>query len=512
MNYAITVITSICILLILNHEYFRSKEEKNEVNQAFKRYIWAALGYYTMDALWGIIYDLKRPPLLYINTVFYHLAMAMTVVLLCRYVTAYLKLNTGVGRLINGFGLAFGIYEVVLLIINHFVHIFFWVDSAGMYHAYKMRYVALYMQVFLCAWLAIQTGFAIRKAIGEMKKRYISIFLFCIEMTVAIVTQVLYPLLPLYSIGLVVGITIIHMFVKESEKQEQYKILLSMADIYYSMQVIDLVNDNIVEFNVSDEVREIFDNNRAVEALTQFMETITIEDDRENAFAFTDLTTLAERMRNRKTISSQFRGTDIGWFLAMFITIETEKDGKPTKVIYTTRIIDEEKKQEETLIYRSQTDELTGLYNRRAYEEDIYQMDDIPNEFIYIELDVNGLKAVNDTIGHVAGDEIIVGASECMKSVLGPYGKLYRTGGDEFVAIEFIREDELKLLLKEFDEAISNWSGELVDGLSISYGFVSKEECPNFSVSQFAIEADKRMYSAKALYYQKKGIDRRGPR
>lgn len=175
MNYSIVVITSILIHLILNNEYFRNIVEKTEVNKAFTRYIWAALGYFVMDAVWGIIYDLHIPWLIYINSIFYYITMALTVVLLCRYVTTYLRLHTKFGRFINFFGLLFGVFEILLLITNHFVHIFFWIDSEGIYHAYGMRYVALYMQVLLCMLLVIQTGSVINTSFGEMRKRYISI-------------------------------------------------------------------------------------------------------------------------------------------------------------------------------------------------------------------------------------------------------------------------------------------------------------------------------------------------
>ena len=63
---------------------------------------------------------------------------------------------------------------------------------------------------------------------------------------------------------------------------------------------------------------------------------------------------------------------------------------------------------------------LTGLYNRRAYEERIYEHNDIPEEdkFIYISIDANGLKQINDTLGHAAGDEMLIGVSQCMKKCL----------------------------------------------------------------------------------------------
>ena len=513
MFYATIGMLSIVIHLIMNHGSLSNNENRDEANKAFRRYSFAALLYYISDVLWGIIYDLKIPVLLYADTLLYYVAMSATVVLLCRYVTSYLHLNTGVGRVIKYFGYAFGILEGVLLIVNHFVHIFFWINDDGSYQAYIMRYVALYMLVFLCVLLAVLTGAVIRKATGEKKKRYITIFCFCIEMTVAIIAQILYPLLPLYSVGLVVGICIIHTFVKESEREEQYKILLSMSDIHYSMHVIDLVNDTVQEFNAQDEVKEVVNSRVGATKMMDKVMRLTVEDEYlERVLIFTDLTTLADRMTGQKTISTQFVGKKTGWTLAMFVAIETDSDQKPIKVIFTTRIIDEEKKQEQQLIIKSQIDELTGLYNRREYEDDMLKYPDVPTEsdFVYAAIDINGLKVVNDEIGHAAGDELIKGAAKCLKYTLGNYGKVYRTGGDEFVAMFFADEEHLKAIANDLNETLLAWEGELVSSLSLSVGYVAKHEFENETVVNMAKIADQRMYKAKSDYYSKKGVDRRG--
>jgi len=297
------------------------------------------------------------------------------------------------------------------------------------------------------------------------------------------------------------------------EKKAYYDTLGSLGDIFYSMHVIDLVNDEVSPFNAKNEVKEIVNRKTgAVEMMKQVMNTVISDEYKESALEFSDLTTVSDRMRNKQFMSREFVGKNIGWFLARFITMEKDEEGKPTKVIYATRVIDEEKKQEEKLIHKTQTDEMTGLYNRRAYEESIYEHNDKPEEdkFVYVSLDANGLKVMNDTKGHMAGDEMLIGVSECMKKSLGPYGHLYRIGGDEFVAILFCDAEEIKTVLADFDQRIDNWSGKLVDKLSVSYGWINKYEMPEASTRQLGAIAEKRMYEAKSAHYRKQGVDRRG--
>lgn len=167
---------------------------------------------------------------------------------------------------------------------------------------------------------------------------------------------------------------------------------------------------------------------------------------------------------------------------------------------------------ENKLLYKSNNDELTGLYNRRAYEDDMMHYPDVPPEadFSYASIDVNGLKLTNDTFGHSAGDELICGASACLKRAFGNYGKIYRTGGDEFVAIFFANEQQLKSIIEDVKTQASNWKGKTVTSLALSVGCVSKREFPDKTVTEMTDIADKRMYEEKAKYYATKGVDRRG--
>lgn len=167
-----------------------------------------------------------------------------------------------------------------------------------------------------------------------------------------------------------------------------------------------------------------------------------------------------------------------------------------------------EKFEKEKLLYTSNTDELTRCLNRHAYETDINKLD-LKKEWIYISLDLNSLKRINDTYGHAAGDEMICAAAACMTASFGEFGKVYRIGGDEFAVIVTKKPDEFDSMKNEFDSSVAKWRGKNVDSMTISYGCVSSLEEDWENIYDIAKEADRRMYESKARYYRKRGIDRR---
>ena len=169
----------------------------------------------------------------------------------------------------------------------------------------------------------------------------------------------------------------------------------------------------------------------------------------------------------------------------------------------TRRIINEHSK--------ANSDAMTSFANRRAYENDIKRYDEKGYEpnLSYVSLDLNGLKRVNDSLGHEAGDKLIVGAASVIHQCFGNYGEMYRIGGDEFAALIFADLDRLTKIKMDFKEAMEDWSEENGMTLSISYGIVRACEDPTMSFSEMAKLADVRMYKNKDEYYQKMNLVRR---
>ena len=159
-------------------------------------------------------------------------------------------------------------------------------------------------------------------------------------------------------------------------------------------------------------------------------------------------------------------------------------------------------------VSKAKIDELTGCLNRRAYKEDLDSMS-VREKFVYATLDVNALKWANDNLGHVAGDDLLQGAAECMKQCFGSYGKIYRIGGDEFACILFVDDVRLKAIQADFEQVVREWSGTMLEELSISAGYVYSREKEWESFEEIANAADSRMYEEKEEYYSVAGRDRR---
>ena len=157
------------------------------------------------------------------------------------------------------------------------------------------------------------------------------------------------------------------------------------------------------------------------------------------------------------------------------------------------------------------TDELTGLFSRHAYSQALekYSTGALPGDAAIFTLDINGLKPVNDSLGHEAGDELICGAAACIKEVLGNQGRCYRTGGDEFVVLTHMDRDQAEEALKQLQGACRAWSGEKVKELSMAVGYALSADYPGCSAEKLVNEADLSMYAAKADYYRNSGKDRR---
>lgn len=146
------------------------------------------------------------------------------------------------------------------------------------------------------------------------------------------------------------------------------------------------------------------------------------------------------------------------------------------------------------------TDPLTGVPNRRKFEDIIQELEKKNEDFALAAIDVNGLKYVNDTYGHEQGDLLINSMADCLKKTFGEESTIARMGGDEFaVIIPHERLKELESIFWRLQEEIGLKKEEIPElNLSAAYGYCKRSEFPSKGVKEIYRVADSRMYARKA--------------
>ena len=153
-------------------------------------------------------------------------------------------------------------------------------------------------------------------------------------------------------------------------------------------------------------------------------------------------------------------------------------------------------------------DSLTGLLNRRAYNEEIGRLrEDTPADAHIVIADVNGLKEMNDVHGHEAGDALLVGVAHALTDAFGCDAKVYRLGGDEFCTIATGSGDDIGGKLARLREALAAGDDRVPGVMSVSFGV--GDVAASGGVDEAVRGADRAMYEQKREYYEQAGVDRR---
>lgn len=165
----------------------------------------------------------------------------------------------------------------------------------------------------------------------------------------------------------------------------------------------------------------------------------------------------------------------------------------------------ERRQMEEKLRYLGQHDALTGLYNRAFFQENMHQMEKLAHSSPGLILcDVDGLKLVNDFLGHDAGDTLLRETARLLKMCFREDDIIARIGGDEFaVLLRNANEVMVERAGRRIKDALARYN-KIQQGvpLSLSVGFASRTE-PDKSIDELFKEADSNMYKEKAQYNHK---------
>ncbi len=175
------------------------------------------------------------------------------------------------------------------------------------------------------------------------------------------------------------------------------------------------------------------------------------------------------------------------------------------KTLITLRDVTQRKEAEIKLYKRAYSDPLTGLPNRSLFSEKLQEAfnearGNKEDKFAVLFLDLNGFKQINDTFGHLAGDEILIEVARRLERVTQQESTMTRFGGDEFVILlrHLETEDQayrmVELIQKELSIPFSAHGVAVSIGASIGISF----SAGNWKDAEEILEnADKEMYSNK---------------
>lgn len=180
-----------------------------------------------------------------------------------------------------------------------------------------------------------------------------------------------------------------------------------------------------------------------------------------------------------------------------------DNNNEPERMIGFYTDVENRKEMELKLERMSATDSLTGLLNRHGFFErfKIFQKGALRfgRKIAILFIDLDGFKAVNDNLGHAAGDDILIYVANTLKATVRDNELCIRLGGDEFIIFipEYNDKNELislaQRLLSGFKEPLNLVQGKA--DVSLSIGIATAQE--EVSIDKLIFQADSAMYKVK---------------
>jgi len=178
-------------------------------------------------------------------------------------------------------------------------------------------------------------------------------------------------------------------------------------------------------------------------------------------------------------------------------------DGRAAKILVLSDRTEEKRHQREIekLVYR---DELTGLCNRRGLERQINELilhaKSLGRNVNAFFIDVNGLKKINDTLGHGIGDRALLETSEVVRQGFGESAICARIGGDEFAVFQLADQEQLyQTEIERIEDGLAELNRRVnrLYCLSLSIGVSQYSPGEKFDLRKLLQQADTNMYRAK---------------
>ncbi|MCR5604446.1 MAG: diguanylate cyclase [Lachnospiraceae bacterium] len=267
MYYSCIGILALILHFIINREPLNKSrivtikdEAGKRVALRYRHFLLASVCYYISDGAWGVLYENHDIPALfpviYSDTIFYFIFMFLTMLTWIRYIVAYLD-----KRRLRSKALLYSVWAMftlgmLYLMINRFHPFIFYFNENHEYIPERGRYIAFILQIFVYMVTSTYMLYIARRTSGQERIRYYAVGLTSLVMELFQILQILYPLLPFYAMGLLIGTCVIHSFVEAGERKEKEiydNIARSLAEDYEAMYYIDIETGEYSEFSTSKE-------------------------------------------------------------------------------------------------------------------------------------------------------------------------------------------------------------------------------------------------------------------
>lgn len=279
----------------------------------------------------------------------------------------------------------------------------------------------------------------------------------------------------------------------------------ALAQIYLSMHLVNVQSGRFQMIKTTPHIEQQISAEGGDDFAVQIrnvMEVLANEKYAQSVRKFTDISTLDDRMCGKCTIAHEYLGNVSGWCRERFIKVDEDEDGHLLHVLYAVEVIDEEKRRENRLLYLSEMDLMTGIRNRGSGERKIKETiaQNIPGMFVI--LDCDKFKSINDTYGHAVGDEVIIAVAKTLQGICGEKDTLLRLGGDEFAMyipgmLDDVHGQQLadEVIGRMQDIRIPELGGRVIH-VSMGASFHRKDD---LDFERLYRQADSAMYQSKKI-------------
>jgi diguanylate cyclase (GGDEF)-like protein len=221
MTYSLIGILAVFIQIIVNYDVFRKQDETRipAVN-AYRRFLISVILFHVADACWGFLSVSGVDAAFFAGSVLIFTMLAISILAWTLFVLRYLEDSNRFDRAFYCIGWVMFAFQIIVLLINFFTPILFYLDDSGTYHPGVARYIVLGIQVMMFLATSVYTLAFNGCSDTRQKRRHLTIGLFGLAMIVATTVQMFDPLIPWYSIGYLLGCCVLHTFVVQDEKAE----------------------------------------------------------------------------------------------------------------------------------------------------------------------------------------------------------------------------------------------------------------------------------------------------